>query len=169
MDNYNDYGYVESQRLRSNIAQVNWHMDRFRDATKEAIDKNTEAIKEQTQVQTEDASAMRTNQTTLFGNLIKTIKSLFSKDKDATITGETFYEMVQRENNETQAYLDKYDKNSKSIADNTKVIGDNTKAIADNLVDIIDKLEAIKSQDKTNADKISAAISSLKLIVNIPS
>lgn len=143
-------------------------MDWFRKESVKAIDRNTEAVKEQTQVQTEDALAMRTNQTTLFGNLIKTIKSLFSKEKDATVTGETFYEMVQRENNETQAYLDKYDKNSKSIADNTKVIGDNTKTIADNLEDIINKLEAIKSQDKTNADKISAAISSLKLVVNLP-
>ena len=168
MSDWYTYGLDEGSHFHSKVSQINWHMDWFRKESVKAIDRNTETVKEQTQVQTEDALAMRTNQTTLFGNLIKTIKSLFSKEKDATVTGETFYEMVQRENNETQAYLDKYDKNSKSIADNTKVIGDNTKTIADNLEDIINKLEAIKSQDKTNADKISEAISSLKLVVNLP-
>ena len=161
MNDWYTYNYSEASHYHSNTAQINWHMDLFRKANKKAIDENTEAIIEQTKTQTEDAQLMRTNQTTLFGNLIKTIKSLFSKDKDSSVTGESFYEMVQRENNETQEYLDKYDKNSKSIADNTK-------SISDNLKDIINKLESIKSQDKANADNISAAISNLKLIVNLP-
>lgn len=175
MNDWYDYGLSENSRYFSTTDQINWHMDFFKKANKQAIDentesidRNTEAIQEQTQTQSQDAQLMRTNQTTLFGNLIKTIKGLFSKDKDSSVTGETFYEMVQRENNETQAYLDKYDKNSKSIADNTKVIGDNTKSINDSLNEIINKLETIKVQDVNNADKISSAISNLKLVVNIP-
>lgn len=172
------YNFDESSRYNSCTAQINSHMDNLSKENKSAISENTESIKEQTAKQTEDAQLNRTNETTLFGNLIKTIKSLFSKDKDSSFTGETFYELVQRENNETQEYLDKYEKNSKSISDNTKAISDNTKAISDgtaeisentktisdSIKDIVSKLEAIKTQDKSNADKISNAIDSLKHI-----
>ena len=43
----------------SHTEQINWHIDRFRDANEAALDRNTDAIKEQTEQQRIDADLLR--------------------------------------------------------------------------------------------------------------
>ena len=107
---YNDYGYIESGSYWSMGHQLRYDLNHFRKDNNDVVNHQTEVINAvvtaQTQQQKEDAHEMRKNQTTLVGQIISTLKGLFSKDKDASISGESFYEMVQRENDETQRYLE---------------------------------------------------------------
>ena len=117
---YNDYGYIESGSYWSMGHQLRHDLNHFRKDNNDVINHQTEVINAvvtaQTQQQKEDAHEMRKNQTTLVGQIISTLKGLFSKDKDASIGGESFYEMVQRENNETQRYLEEQANAQKSSA-----------------------------------------------------
>ena len=98
---------------------------------------------------------MRKNQTTLVGQIISTLKGLFSKDKDTSIGGESFYEMVQRENNETQRYLEEQANAQKSSAEKlTNVIG--------SLNEIADDIVKDTEGDTENAQAIKDAIDELK-------
>jgi hypothetical protein len=81
------------------------------DTQTETLKAQTEAIETQTIVQHQDSVALKQEQaetrnslTGLFGALAKTFKNIFTTDK-GDMDGETFYEMVQRENNETQEYM----------------------------------------------------------------
>ena len=91
----------------------------------------------------------------MVGQIILTLKGLFSKDKDASISGESFYEMVQRENNETQRYLEEQANAQKSSAEKlTNVIG--------SLNDIADDIVRDTEGDAENAQAIKDAIDELK-------
>ena len=151
MNKLQDYNYEENSSFWSIGHQLRYDLNHFRVDNKEAIDAQTEQQKV-------DASEMRTNQTTLFGNLIKTIKSLFGKSNAAGETTESFYEMVQRENDETQKYLDAQKEAAKTS--NEKLSG-----IINSLNAISDDIEANTSGDAANAQKIKEAISNLKTIV----
>ena len=114
-----------------------------------------EVVEEQTKTQTEDAEKMRTNQTSLFGKLIGTIKSVFTGNNERG-EEESFYKMIARENNETQEYL----------ANQEKTTSEKLGGIINSLNSISDDIENETSGDKTNAELIRDAIKNLKLVVN---
>ena len=156
---YNEYGYVESGSYWSMGHQLRHDLNHFRKDNNDVINHQTEVINAvvtaQTQQQKEDAHEMRKNQTTLVGQIISTLKGLFSKDKDASIGGESFYEMVQRENNETQRYLEEQANAQKSSAEKlTNVIG--------SLNEIADDIVRDTEGDTENAQAIKDAIDELK-------
>lgn len=156
---YNEYGYVESGSYWSMGHQLRHDLNHFRKDNSDVINHQTEVINAvvtaQTQQQKEDAHEMRKNQTTLVGQIISTLKGLFSKDKDASIGGESFYEMVQRENNETQRYLEEQSNAQKSSAEKlTNVIG--------SLNEIADDIVRDTEGDTENAQAIKDAIDELK-------
>ena len=156
---YNEYGYVESGSYWSMGHQLRHDLNHFRKDNNDVINHQTEVINAvvtaQTQQQKEDAHEMRKNQTTLVGQIISTLKGLFSKDKDASIGGESFYEMVQRENNETQRYLEEQANAQKSSAEKlTNVIG--------SLNEIADDIVRDTEGDTENAQAIKDAIDELQ-------
>lgn len=156
---YNDYGYIEGASYWGMGHQIRHDLNHFRRDNNNVINHQTEVlnedIKEQTETQTKDALEMRKNQTTLVGQIIATLKGLFSKDKDSSIGGETFYEMVQRENNETQEWLEAQANAQKSLAEKlTNVI----KSLDDIASDIVKDTAG----DKENAQAIKNAIDELK-------
>lgn len=156
---YNDYGYIEGASYWSMGHQIRHDLNHFRRDNNNVINHQTEVlnedIKEQTATQTKDALEMRKNQTTLVGQIIATLKGLFSKDKDSSIGGETFYEMVQRENNETQKYLEEQANAQKSSAERlTNVIN--------SLDDIANDIVKDTAGDRENAQAIKNAIDELK-------
>ena len=156
---YNEYGYVESGSYWSMGHQLRHDLNHFRKDNNDVINHQTEVINAvvtaQTQQQKEDAHEMRKNQTTLVGQIISTLKGLFSKDKDASIGGESFYEMVQRENNETQRYLEEQANAQKSSAEKlTNVIG--------SLNEIADDIVRDTEGDTENVQAIKDAIDELK-------
>ena len=161
---YNEYGYVESGSYWSMGHQLRHDLNHFRKDNNDVINHQTEVINAvvtaQTQQQKEDAHEMRKNQTTLVGQIISTLKGLFSKDKDASIGGESFYEMVQRENNETQRYLEEQANAQKSSAEKlTNVIG--------SLNEIADDIVRDTEGDTENAQAIKDAIDELKSLARI--
>ena len=156
---YNDYGYIESGSYWSMGHQLRYDLNHFRKDNNDVVNHQTEVINAvvtaQTQQQKEDAHEMRKNQTTLVGQIISTLKGLFSKDKDDSISGESFYEMVQRENNETQRYLEEQANAQKSSVEKlTNVI--------DSLNDIADDIMKDTEGDAENAQAINDAIDDLK-------
>lgn len=152
MNTYNDYGFNDGTKYWSMGHQIRYDLNHIRVDVKTSIDK-------QTQVQTEDAEKMRTNQTTLFGNLIKTIKSIFGKsDAQGNIT-ESFYQMVQRENDETQKFLEEQANQQKSSVDKLGGIITSLNAISKDI-------ENDTTADASNTRLIENAIKNLKLIVN---
>ena len=156
---YNDYGYIESGSYWSMGHQLRYDLNHFRKDNNDVVNHQTEVINAvvtaQTQQQKEDAHEMRNNQTTLVGQIISTLKGLFSKDKDDSISGESFYEMVQRENNETQGYLEEQvNAKKRSVEKLTNVI--------DSLNDIADDIMKDTEGDAENAQAIKDAIDDLK-------
>ena len=156
---YNDYGYIESGFYWSMGHQLRHDLNHFRRDNNDVVNHQTDVINAvvtaQTHQQKEDAHEMRKNQTTLVGQIILTLKGLFSKDKDASIGGESFYEMVQRENNETQRYLEEQANAQKSSAEKlTNVI--------ESLNDIADDIVRDTEGDAENAQAIKDAIDDLK-------
>lgn len=113
-----------------------------------------DVVEEQTKTQTEDAEKMRTNQTSLFGKLIDTIKSVFTGNNESG-EEESFYKMIARENNETQEYL----------ANQEKTASEKLSGIINSLNTISNDIEKDTSGDKTNAELIRDAIKNLKLVV----
>ena len=87
---YNEYGYVESGSYWSMGHQLRHDLNHFRKDNNDVINHQTDVINAvvtaQTEQQKEDAHEMRKNQTTLVGQIILTLKGLFSKDKDASIS-----------------------------------------------------------------------------------
>jgi len=186
---FNEYGYKENSGFISKVKQINNHIDSFREANKQAINENTEAIIAQTEQQKLDAEALRnvitaqteqqkndalaireltkeegnksrTTITTVFSNLVGTIKGIFGK-------GGEYHDMVEREYNETQSFISAHTKTYKDENDESQLL------ISEKLESIISELESIDgsikdntSGDATNSNEIKKAISNLKLVVN---
>lgn len=172
---FNEYGYKENSGFISKVKQINNHIDSFREANKQAIHENTEAIIAQTEQQKNDALAIRelTKEegdksrrtfsetiTTVFSNLVGTVKGIFGK-------GGEYHDMVEREYNETQAFISAHTKTYKDENDESQLL------ISEKLESIISELESIDgsikdntSGDATNSNEIKKAISNLKLVVN---
>lgn len=145
---FNEYDFNESAYLWDATHQVRHEIDQLREEV-------VKTIEVQTETQTSDAEKMRTNQTSLFGKLIDTIKSVFTGNNESG-EEESFYKMIARENNETQEYL----------ASQQKTTNEKLGGIITSLNSISDDIELNTSGDSTNAKLIRDAISNLKLIVN---
>ena len=139
--------------------QIRYDLKQFRKDNNDVVNHQTEVINAvvtaQRQQQKEDGHEMRKNQTTLVGQIISTLKGLFSKDKDDSISGESFYEMVQRENNETQRYLEEQANAQKSSVEKLT-------SVIDSLNDIADDIMKDTEGDAENAEAIKDAIDDLK-------
>lgn len=157
---YNDYGFVEGHSYLSMGHQIRHDLNNFRRDNNNVINHQTEVvdadIKAQTQQQNDDAREMRKNQITLVGQIIATLKGLFSKDKDSSISGETFYEMVQRENNETQKYLEEQAYAQKSSVEKLT-------SVIQSLDDIASDIVNDTAGDTENTQAIKNAIDELKM------
>ena len=145
---FNEYDFNESTYLWDATHQVRHEIDQLREEV-------VKTIEVQTETQTSDAEKMRTNQTSLFGKLIDTIKSVFTGNNESG-EEESFYKMIARENNETQEYL----------ASQQKTTSEKLGGIITSLNSIGDDIELNTNGDSTNAKLIRDAISNLKLIVN---
>ena len=176
MIDLNSYGYdSETKGFWSHTEQINWHIDRFRDANEAALDRNTAAISAQTEQQRVDADLLRktidkqTEQQkvdaasgrTLFTSFIVAIQKIFGKN---TGDGETsYYEMMEQEQERMQAYISAHTSTVKETGDtmNTKL-----QDIIAQLNEIDRSLDANTQGDATNAAGIKDAISKLKISVN---
>lgn len=145
---FNEYGFNENSYLWDATHQVRHEIDQLREDV-------VKTIEVQTETQTNDAEKMRTNQTSLFGKLIDTIKSVFTGSNESG-EEESFYKMIARENNETQEYL----------ASQQKTTSEKPGGIITSLNFIGDDIEKNTSGDSANEKLIRDAISNLKLIVN---
>lgn len=145
---FNEYDFSENTYLWDATHQVRHEIDQLREEV-------VKTIEVQTETQTSDAEKMRTNQTSLFGKLIDTIKSVFTGNNESG-EEESFYKMIARENNETQEYL----------ASQQKTTSEKLGGIITSLNSIGDDIELNTSGDSTNAKLIRDAISNLRLIVN---
>ena len=173
MTDLNSYGYdTETKGFWSHTEQINWHIDRFRDANEAALDRNTDAIKEQTEQQRIDADLLRQTidrQTAQqkadaeagrnvfsdwMNNLVTRIKTIFSKDANDNET--SYYEMMESEQKRMQAYVSAHTATVKSNADTTNA----------RLQSIISELQEIQTNDDENANAIKNAINNLDLVVN---
>jgi Rps23 Pro-64 3,4-dihydroxylase Tpa1-like proline 4-hydroxylase len=167
------YGYSDGPKgFWSHTEQINWHIDKFRDTNEAALDRNTDAIKEQTEQQRIDAEALRQTidrQTAqqkadaeagrnMFSDwmnkLVIRIKTIFSKDANDNET--SYYEMMESEQKRMQAYVSAHTATVKSNADTTN----------ERLQNIISELQEIQTNDDENANAIKNAINNLDLVVN---
>lgn len=179
MADLNSYGYKgEPKGFWSKTAQINWHMDRFRDANEAALDRNTEAIIAQTEQQRIDAEALRavitaqTEQQRLdadagrnifkdwMSNLIGSVKKIFSKD--TTDEDTSFYEMMENEQKRMQGFVSAH---TNTVKDGTNTTNARLESIIQELSEIEKSIDANTSGDVTNANNIKNAISNLKLSV----
>lgn len=145
---FNEYGFGCGSEYNSLGHQIRHDLNHLREDV-------VEVVEVQTKTQSEEAEKTRTNQTSLFGKLIDTIKSVFTGNNERG-EEESFYKMIARENNETQEYL----------ASQQKTTSDKLGGIIDSLNTISRDIESDTSGDKANAELIRDAIKNLKLIVN---
>lgn len=145
---FNEYGFNEGGAFWDNTHQIRHEIDELKTQVVNSIDTQTET-------QANEAEKTRTNQTSLFGKLIDTIKSVFTGNNESG-EEESFYKMIARENNETQEYL----------ASQQKTTSEKLGGIINSLDSIGTDIEKNTSGDSTNAKLIRDAISNLKLIVN---
>jgi hypothetical protein len=173
MTDLNSYGYDTGTRgFCSRTEQINCHIDRFRDANEAALDRNTDAINEQTKQeridadllrqtidrqtaqQKADAEAGRNVFTDWMNNLVSRIKFIFSKDTNDNET--SYYEMMENEQQRMQEYVAAHTSTVKSNADTTNA----------RLQNIISELQKIQANDDESANAIKNAINNLDLVVN---
>lgn len=145
---FNEYGFNEGGAFWDNTHQIRHEIDELKTQVVNSIDTQTET-------QANEAEKTRTNQTSLFGKLIDTIKSVFTGNNESG-EEESFYKMIARENNETQEYL----------ASQQKTTSEKLGGIINSLDSIGTDIEKNTSGNSTNAKLIRDAISNLKLIVN---
>lgn len=148
-------------------------------STKEAIDDFKDTmhtdVTEQTEQQKEDAAEGRRTFTNVFGAFTKIFKNIFTKDK-GDISGETFYEMVQRENDETQAYMSahteqqKFDMNELIRAIKANTSGDTVnvnhliQTLTANTQTIKSSVDGVKSTNQTGFGNVTTAINNRPII-----
>lgn len=193
MADYNEWGFKSDAGFFGAPQQICASVNHFRKTNEAAISANTKAIYDQTErmisamtimtnTQHEDSVAMKNQQksdaeeqrntiTNVFAVLTKTVRNIFTKDKGDMI-GETFYEMMQRESDETQQYISAHTKMVKSESDETQtIISGSNKTVKDSLngiesklsahtQSIVSELEGIKSliKENTSGGTINAAV-----------
>lgn len=156
--NKDTYGYKSDVGFISNTFQITHHIDLFSRTNEAAIHDQTDRleaiISAQTEQQKVDADLNRKNRETVFDKLINSIKGIFHSNK--TGVTENFYDMVQRESDETQEQM----KNNSQTIDNR-------------LANVVKELESIQNsisgdttQSISNTRNITNAINNIKLITN---
>lgn len=179
MTDLNSYGYgTETKGFWSHTEQINYHIDRFRDTNEAALDRNTDAIKEQTEQQKIDADLLRQTidrQTAQqkadaeagrnafsdwMTNLVSRIKFIFSKDTKDNET--SYYEMMESEQKKMQEYISAHTSTVKVNADTTNA---KLQSIISELSEIEKSIDANTNGDTSNANNIKTAIENLKLSV----
>lgn len=147
MTDYRDYGYADPATTTGFLSctrQICMEIDDFRQTSEMAIDRNTAMIKEQ---HTED----RINFTTLFNQMRKAFFKIFTKSgEEEDANNVSFYEMVQKENDDTQEAIAKHQaKLSESITADTatieKAIKENTSEGKVNVQNLITQLQSLRS------------------------
>lgn len=180
MTDLNSYGYSDGPKgFWSHTEQINWHIDRFRDTNEAALDRNTDAIKEQTEQQRIDAQLLRetiNNQTeqqksdaeagrtvfsTWMNDLISRIKFIFSKDTKDSET--SYYEMMENEHQRMQEYISAH---TSTVKETGNTMNAKLQSIITQLDGIDKSIDANTQGDAANAAGIKEAISKLKLSVN---
>lgn len=141
MNDYNNYDYGFNDSGFIGIPkQITDEIKDMKVSQSSGMEEIKDTIENQAYIQHQDALAIKQEQedtrnslTGLFGALAQTFKNIFTKDK-GDIQEETFYEMVQRENNETQAYMQAHTQTMKEESDQTQEI---MSADTENLVEAI--------------------------------
>lgn len=152
------YGYKSNVGFISNTFQITHHIDLFSRTNEAAIHDQTDRleaiISAQTEQQKSDAESNRQNRDSVFKKLIDSIKGIFHSNK--TDVTENFYDMVQRESDETQQQMK-----------------DNGKSIDDRLANVVKELQSIQNsisgdttQSISNTRNITNAINNIRLITN---
>lgn len=152
------YGYKSNVGFISNTFQITHHIDLFSRTNEAAIHDQTDRleaiISAQTEQQKSDAESNRQNRDSVFKKLIDSIKGIFHSNK--TDVTENFYDMVQRESDETQQQMK-----------------DNGKSIDDRLANVVKELQSIQNsisgdttQSINNTRNITNAINNIRLITN---
>lgn len=152
------YGYKSDVGFISNTFQITHHIDLFSRTNEAAIHDQTDRleaiISAQTEQQKSDAESNRQNRDSVFKKLIDSIKGIFHSNK--TDVTENFYDMVQRESDETQQQMK-----------------DNGKSIDDRLANVVKELQSIQNsisgdttQSINNTRNITNAINNIRLITN---
>ena len=152
------YGYKSNVGFISNTFQITPHIDLFSRTNEAAIHDQTDRleaiISAQTEQQKSDAESNRQNRDSVFKKLIDSIKGIFHSNK--TDVTENFYDMVQRESDETQQQMK-----------------DNGKSIDDRLANVVKELQSIQNsisgdttQSINNTRNITNAINNIRLITN---
>ena len=189
-NDYREWGYNGETGFYGAPQQICHQINKFRKTNEAAISANTMAIIDQTNrlesaitiqtiIQHEDSVAMKEQQAAdaesgrtvfqnVFGVFIKSLKEIFTGKKgDKT---ESFYEMIQRENDETQAYISAHTAMEKEESDQTQdILTANTKAISDGADEISNAISIQKnallaainantSGDTVNINKVLAAL-----------
>ena len=152
------YGYKSNVGFISNTFQITHHIDLFSRTNEAAIHDQTDRleaiISAQTEQQKSDAESNRQNRDSVFKKLIDSIKGIFHSNK--TDVTENFYDMVQRESDETQQQMK-----------------DNGKSIDDRLANVVKELQSIQNsisgdttQSINNTRNITNAINNIRLLTN---
>lgn len=140
--NYDSYNFKEEGKFWGAPQQITWHIDRFRDMHQEKMEEQTAMIEEK------------------FNDLIQNLTDIFTGKKENTGEDESFYNMVQRENSETQKAIDDYRSMRKSESDESQNIFSAHSQMMQNEMD--DTQQALYEQTRQVYGAISANTNSTK-------
>ena len=155
----NQFKYNENSYMISCTQQIVDATDR----NTEAIKENTAAIEAQTTQQATDAKDLRDKLGSLFSDLIGAIARLFSKND------ETYYDLIQRESDETQAAISantnmvqtENNETQAAISANTNMIQSESNETQKAIEEVKTSVVADTNADSSNTAKIVNAIGSL--------
>ena len=132
---FSSYNYVDNTGFWGAPQQITWHIDRFRDKHEEMMSAQTMMIEVK------------------FDALIKGLKDIFTGKQEGTQNNESYYDMVQRENSETQAAMTAHTSMMKDEMDETEdAINNNTTRL----------FGAISSNTQSTASAIAGQTSEIK-------
>lgn len=161
MTDYRDYGYANpatTTGFLSNTRQICMEIDDFRQTNKKALDRNTEMIKEQN-------VENRANFSNLFDKLRMSFFKIFTKN-GLENDNETFYNMVQKENDDTQTAIQAHQQLlSASLTTDAstieKAIKENTsegKVNVNNLIAALDKIKQAQLDAKDELARLDTSV-----------
>ena len=160
MTDYRDYGFPDptSTQFISCTKQICTEVDNFRQTNEKAIDRNTEMIK----IQNDEN---RKNFSSLFDKLRMSFFKIFTKN-GLENDNETFYNMVQKENDDTQAAIQAHQKQlSASLTTDAstieKAIKENTsegKVNVSNLITALDKIKQAQLDTKSEIARLDTSV-----------
>lgn len=154
MSDYRDYGFPDptSTQFISCTKQICTEVDNFRQTNEDAIDRNTDMIKEQN-------VENRKNFSNLFDKLRMSFFKIFTKN-GLENDNETFYNMVQKENDDTQLAIQNHQQLlSASLTTDAatieKAIKENTSEGKVNVTNLISALDKIKQAQIDTKDELA--------------